>query len=235
MIGVSRRAILRGAAAASALAAAPASLATTTTAPAVDPLVALYGRFDDLNRQYRAHNARCSAIHETLPECARGGWPKIDRTLAIFRDFPPIGDGFPGLDDRLNRDELAALNLDLEERTGGDRGALARVRSDSRARVRWWKAWRRDGKRISAESGWDAAAAVAEESCDAMRDALDAVFEAEPTTVAGAVLKLRAVVHAMEREHCDHEDVVDREEFDPHETAAVAVLADFERLAGGAS
>jgi hypothetical protein len=54
-------------------------------------------------------------------------------------------------------------------------------------------------------------------------------------TLAGAIFKLRVVVSIVKQDHSDADGVVGYDEMDWDETGTLAVLADLERLAAGAS
>jgi hypothetical protein len=202
-------------------------------APA-DPLVALFARFTEAVRRYQEQYERADAILEALPEIARGGWPRIDRSLSIFRDFPPFDESSEFDDrDRVSLRELRAHNTEFQIRAGGDPAALAKVRADGRARVRWWIAYRREGDRINAELGADEANELLEQCSDAMNQAADAIVDAEPITLEGALIKLRIVVRDLKQERT----VMKGEEptgLTWGEKGTISVLADFERLVGRA-
>jgi hypothetical protein len=65
------------------------------------------------------------------PRAPRGGWPRIDRSLAIFRDFPPIGINDLEFDrDRVTLSDLKELDRAAEAAVAGDPVALAGCRAD---------------------------------------------------------------------------------------------------------
>lgn len=232
----SRRTVLRGSATSIvALAAVVPALVpqAALAAGAPDPLIALFDRFTEAEQLYKVQSKRSATIWKALPETARGGWPRIDRSLPIFRDFPPVSEGFDAICDRPNLQEIRAYNTNVEIDADGDPAALAKVREDGRARVRWWIAARRDCERIRAESGADEADEMLIEYGNVMDEAAQAVLNGEPTTLAGALIKLRVVVYLVKQDHSVNEGEA-LEELSWQEEGTISVLADFERLAGRA-
>jgi hypothetical protein len=70
-------------------------------------------------------------LFDALPESAKGGWPRIDRSLAIFRDFPPIDiNDLEFHRDRVTLSDLKELNRAAEAAVAGDPVALAGCRAD---------------------------------------------------------------------------------------------------------
>src|SRR4051812_14435749 len=99
---MNRRNLLAGAA---AVAAVPATVAIAAASQS-DPLLALGVQWEDACRRLDAEAEFGQAIYDKLPECAKGGWPRIDRTLALFREFPPISE-----DNRFHWDRVSLAEL----------------------------------------------------------------------------------------------------------------------------
>jgi hypothetical protein len=163
------------------------------------------------------------------------GLPLIDRSLRIFRGFPK----YPRIGtirrDAVTLSELMGCNLHAEQAVAGDPVKLAKCRADGRARVRWWNAYRRELERLRSESGFEEANEQLEARDDERNAVADAICAMPAETIAGVIVKLRVVARSILVNNSNADHVVNYEEMEWHETATLAVLADIERIARGAS
>jgi hypothetical protein len=229
---LTRRTLLHGSAASLVVAGAGGAIAQT--APPVDPLISLGEAWAAAQRRYEAACEQWSTIYDALPESAKGGWPIIDRSLPIFSDFPDLEQIGTMNRDRVSLSELRACNQ-AEQATAGDPVELAECRAVGRARVRWWIAYQRESVRLNAESGLDAADEYLDAQIDELDAVRDAIGERPAVTLAGAVVKLRVAAQAMMNDVMDGDGVVEFEAMEWSETVTLAVLADLDRIAGGAA
>ena len=126
-------------------------------------------------------------------------------------------------------------NLYAEQAVAGDPVKLAKCRADGRARVRWWNAYRRECERLRSESGLDAGEEQFEARVDERNAAGDEICAMPEETIAGVIVKLRVVAHSILANNSNECRVVNYKEMEWHERATLAVLADIERITGGAS
>lgn len=70
---------------------------------------------------------------------------------------------------------------------------------------------------------------------DELDEVEDQIAAAEPTTLPGALVKLRTAVRGILVNHSDREGNVDYDAMEPEERVTVDVLRDLKRLVGGAT
>jgi hypothetical protein len=153
---LTRRAVLSASAATVAIVAPAAVLVAT---PANDGgLLALEARWRAaLADQKRVHH-EWARIHDSLPEHAQGGWPRIPENHPAFDLWQSAILGKPG--EAIPLEHLKKFNDKVERfaiTTEVPAAELAEVRRKCAARIEWWNATHDDGERLRKASGLDAA------------------------------------------------------------------------------
>jgi hypothetical protein len=172
-----RRRFLRLAGATATATALMGGAAVAATAPTVtDPCLVIAAERDRLKAIHETLLARATAIWDAQTKpMAGGGWPRVDRSLAIFKGTS-FADGYS-----VTRYEIEHVILFREK----DREAL----------LRWWDDTRADMERRAIESGYRRACEESEAACAAMIDKECELVEVQATTIAGAMVKLEAAVN----------------------------------------
>lgn len=235
---VSRRTLIRATAATAAIAAAPALAAGQNVhVCTVDPLLALGKRYQEAvaERQRALFTSRRIWDAIPMPDANKDGWPRIDRSLAIFRDFPPAPDVRHEMHvDRFTRRELEEANR-ARELAAADPVKLAAEQADGAARLRWHDDILTTRERLHEESGYNAANERWEAACDAVNDIENEIIETPPVTMAGLFVRLRVLRDFVEGEHSNYDyEVGPREEMEWQDRLTLDVMDDLDRLAGNA-
>ena len=236
---LSRRAVLRVTAAGAAAVAPFRAMAALTSTTPTEPLLALEAKWRASFAETVKASRQWSAIHDTLPEHAQGGWPRIPHNSPLFDGPHAAVLGRPGT--AISLTELRKFNSKVErfERTvGASPERIAEVRAEGRARVRWWIETYRDGERIGAESGLHAASDYCELVGAKFIELQSQILKAQAVTIDGVRIKLAVLVH-MEtiNGYTDfHGNLVKPvEDWDYTDRALYNLHLDAERLAGAAA
>jgi hypothetical protein len=236
---LTRRAILRATAASATIMAPAVAMAALPRAAPTEPLLALEAKWRASIADTNEAGRQWSAIHDTLPEHAQGGWPRIPTSSPLFDGPHAVVLGRPGT--AISLTELRKINSKIEkfERTvGASPERIAEVRAEGRARVRWWIETYRDGNRISAESGFDAAGDHCEVVGAKLIEFQNQILKARAVTIDGVRIKLAVLLHmATINGYTDFYGNVVKplEDWDYTDRALFNLHLDAERLAGGAA
>lgn len=111
----------------------------------------------------------------------------------------------------------------------------AKRRAEGRARVRWWVAERRRQLDAKLMSGLTAADEAVDEAAEARELIEEQIKAAVPTTIKGAMVKLRVAARLATVEAMNFEGVVSPDDLDFAQLFLLDTLADLERLSGGAA
>jgi hypothetical protein len=205
----------------------------------IEPLLALEAKWRASIAETWEASRQWSAIHDTLPQHAQGGWPRVPHPSPLFVDYPIVANAKPGVSISLR--ELRELNSHMEKfvkMIGATPQRIAEVRAQGRARVRWWINTYRDGNRISAESGLDDAEAYCEAAGTKLIEIQNQILNARTGTIDGVRIKLAVLLHmATINGYTDsHGNIVKPvEDWDYTDRALYNLHLDAERLAGGAA
>jgi hypothetical protein len=213
------------AAAIGAATAAPLALATapaTATEPA-DPVVVLYTEMMRLRAAAEAAQDRADAIRtqHAIPDCYL---PQVDRSRPEFSDAPwPDGHHlqFKHLSDFNVQMLCAGSACDTPKET------MRALLHDIQARTEWWHAELDRLDRVREETGYSAAVEETEDLWDQAVNLEKVIAETPPTTLAGAILRVKVAALILRDERRDEG------EMDISDRLLVRAANDFERLAGG--
>jgi hypothetical protein len=227
---LNRRTVLRASVAAVAIVAPTAALAAT---PADDgPLLALETRWrDTLAEQQRAHDAWVK-IHDSLPEHAQGGCPRIPEDHPLFNGPHSVLLGLPG--DAIPIKSIEKFNWQVEifqQTVGATEARVAKSREEGAARIAWWNAINDEGKRLRDASGLD----EAHDRCDAAYDSKVAVekeiFATPCAGFDGIRVKLALLAHASFVENSNFENIPNPpEEWEWTDKMVCSLHAEAERI-----
>src|SRR5258708_22252751 len=143
---LSRRTILRAPAASATIVAPAVAMAALTSAPPTEPLLALEAKWRASWAETVEAGRQWSAIHDTLPEHAQGGWPRIPHNSPLFDGPHMVAFALPGTAISLRDLRTGNQKVERFERTiEATPARIAEIRAQGRARVRWWIETYRDG------------------------------------------------------------------------------------------
>jgi hypothetical protein len=228
---LTRRTMLRASVAAVAIATPAGALAAT---PADDgPMLALESRWRTALADKARTYAEWRAIHDSLPPHAQAELPNI-----------PV-DGAGGLFPRsfaartITLANLRAFNsravLDDIAEWGSSKDRLARIIAEGDAREEWWIATYRDGQRLQAAAGLDAANERDEAAYEVLARIEDEIMAAPADTFDGIRIKLAILARASFVAHSnDKNEATPREEWEWTDLAVYDLSAEAERISGRA-
>jgi hypothetical protein len=226
---LTRRTVLSASVAAVATGAPVAALATTNSPDAA--LLALESRWRTAVAEKNRTRDAWRAIHDALPEHARGGVPKVptDGAAGLF----PRSFRGRAIDLRNLRGFNLRTALDEAQLWGDSPARLARVRAEGRERIRWWISICRDGRRLRAASGLDEADERDEAAYEVLSAIEDEIMATAPEGVEGLRIKLAVLARMAFIQHSDDRDNAEpAEEWEYTDRAVYDLHAQAERIAG---
>lgn len=226
---LTRRTILTATAASAALAAPAVALA------AIEPLAALETLWRFLRENYDRESAATVAIHDSLPDHAKGGWPRVPNNSPLFDNHYLRIVAAPGY--AISLPKLRELNYNLArfERTRESPAEMiAEVCAEGRERVRWWLAAHREQKRLSRESGLDAAEDRCTKLLEAISETEERILSAQPATIDGLRVQLAVLANIITVNYEGRDGTMaPQETWLVYERGIVDVHASATRLAAG--